>query len=117
MSAGCDDFTRKPFKDAEIFNVIRRHLGVRFVYADTEEEALMEKGAETTMANETLLELPPVLSAALKQAAIDGDSEKLRQTIAAIQTHDGRLAEELTRLTDDFEFDTILDVIQAFLKD
>jgi len=48
---------------------------------------------------------------------IDGDSEKLCQTIAGIRPHDAMLAEELTRLTDDFEFDTMLDVIQGLLKD
>jgi PAS domain S-box-containing protein len=53
---------------------------------------------------------------ALKQAAADGDSEKLYRTIADIREHDAALAEELNRLADDFAFDTILDVIQKYLQ-
>ena len=33
LSAGCDDFVRKPFRDKDIFDVLHRHLGVRFLYA------------------------------------------------------------------------------------
>ena len=33
LSAGCDDFVREPFRDKDIFDVLHRHLGVRFLYA------------------------------------------------------------------------------------
>jgi len=32
LAAGCDDFVRKPFREAEIFEVMARHLGVRYVF-------------------------------------------------------------------------------------
>ena len=38
LSAGCDDFVRKPFRDKEIFDVLHRHLGVRFLYAGQDQE-------------------------------------------------------------------------------
>ncbi len=117
MSAGCDDFIRKPFEDAEIFDVIQRHLGVRFVYEDSQGLTEAEAGAGTAMIQDTLAELPPDLLSALKQAATDGDSERLHQTVAGIRPHNAMLAEELTRLTDDFAFDTILDVIQKLLQE
>ncbi|MCP4107111.1 MAG: response regulator, partial [Desulfobacteraceae bacterium] len=112
MSAGCDDFIRKPFEDAEIFDVIQRHLGVRFVYEDSQGLTEAEVGAGTAM---ILAALPPDLLTELKQAAIDGDSEKLHQNIAGIRPYDAGFAEELTRLTDDFAFDTIFNLIQKLL--
>jgi len=30
--AGCDDFLLKPFRDSDLFEMMRKHLGVRFVY-------------------------------------------------------------------------------------
>jgi CheY-like chemotaxis protein len=31
LVAGCDDLVRKPFREGEIFDVLHRHLGVRFI--------------------------------------------------------------------------------------
>ncbi len=116
MSAGCDDFVRKPFEDAEIFDVIHRHLGVQFVYEDAEDVTRTETGAETSAMRRSLslsssLSLSKGLTE-LEQAATDGDSERLYQTIAGIRQHDAGLAEELTELTDDFAFDAILNIIR-----
>jgi len=124
MSAGCDDFIRKPFKDAEIFDVIQRYLGVQFVYEDAEEDTLMETAAMTnSLSLSSFLSLskgtalPSDLLTELEQAATDGDSEKLYQTIAGIRQHDAVLAEELTRLTDDFAFDAILNIIRKLSQE
>ena len=38
LSAGCDDFVGKPFRDKDIFDVLHRHLGVRFLYAGQDQE-------------------------------------------------------------------------------
>ncbi|MCL1465209.1 hybrid sensor histidine kinase/response regulator [Argonema galeatum] len=32
LSAGCDDFLRKPFREADIFEVMHKHLGVHYIY-------------------------------------------------------------------------------------
>lgn len=32
LSAGCDDFLRKPFKEKTIFEVFPKHLGVKYIY-------------------------------------------------------------------------------------
>ncbi|MCP4105227.1 MAG: response regulator, partial [Desulfobacteraceae bacterium] len=118
LSAGCDDFVCKPLETSEIFDVIHRHLGVRFVYEDAEVGTRTETGAKTAaMMTEMLAALPPDLLSTLKQAATDGDSQRLHQTIAGIRQHDAMLAEELIRLTDDFAFDTILNMIQKLLQD
>lgn len=38
LSAGCDDFVRKPFREAEIFDTMHKHLGVEFVYDAAEDD-------------------------------------------------------------------------------
>ena len=46
LTVGCDGFYRKPFKDEEIFEAIRHHLGVEYVYEKivyVENEELKEK--------------------------------------------------------------------------
>lgn len=118
LSVGCEDFIRKPFEDAEIFNAVQRHVGLRFVYEDTEEKTLMATRADTvSMTREALAALPHGLTDMLKEAAIDGDSEMLRRTVANIRQHDAALAENLTRLVDDFAFDAILKMMRKCLPE
>jgi len=45
VSAGCDDFLRKPFREDDIFKMMEQHLGVRYVYEDltqSQQENLQE---------------------------------------------------------------------------
>ena len=34
ISAGCDDFVRKPFKERMIFEMLTKHLGVQYIYEE-----------------------------------------------------------------------------------
>lgn len=38
LTAGCDDLVRKPFREADIFKAMGRHLGVRYVYEEGKRE-------------------------------------------------------------------------------
>ncbi len=39
LTAGCDKFLCKPFRNAEFFRVLGRHLGLEYVYAEKVKEA------------------------------------------------------------------------------
>jgi len=39
LAAGCDDFVRKPFHEQEIFAVMARHLGLKYLYKELQEES------------------------------------------------------------------------------
>jgi CheY-like chemotaxis protein len=34
LQTGCDDFLSKPFQDGDLYEMLRKHLGVQYVYAD-----------------------------------------------------------------------------------
>jgi CheY-like chemotaxis protein len=40
LSAGCDDFVRKPFREEVMFDKIAQYLGVRYVYEEKDVEAI-----------------------------------------------------------------------------
>jgi len=40
LSAGCDDFVRKPFREEVIFNKMAQYLGVRYVYEQKDVDAI-----------------------------------------------------------------------------
>jgi len=114
LEAGCDDFVRKPFREAEIFDMLHKHLGVQFVYEEERESILrhaQDTAIEKVLTPEALAALPAERLAALEQGAQETDVKMLREVIALIRRHDAGLADALAYLTDDFEYDQILELI------
>ncbi len=91
-----------------------QHLGVQFVYEETKRQAGQDErhtagGALTPTA---MAKLPIEWTARLKQGAEDVDVKLLFSVIEQIRERDGLLADALTQLVDDFDYDEILAVIQ-----
>jgi len=113
LESGCDDFVRKPFQETEIFEMLRKHLGVRFVY---EEDGKGEKGPGQALdrdipSPEALVSLPSEWLADLRQSAEDVDIDLLFSVIERIRGRDSAFADALMRLAEDFYYDEILRLI------
>ena len=102
MASGCDDLVRKPFQEAEIFNTMAKHIDVKYIYEEDEKEFLKEP-----LTCDDLAKLPDDLLKELKQAIIDLDMELIQLCIEHIRELDATLADGLTDLTKDFQYDKI----------
>ena len=108
LAAGCDDFIRKPYKDAEIFDVLRKHLGIRFVYEEEKPPtAVMKLDAAA------LVDLPAELRNALEQALVRIDSEEVSRAIEAIRPQNSSLAAALAAEANDLQYGRILQLIKS----
>jgi signal transduction histidine kinase/DNA-binding NarL/FixJ family response regulator len=112
LSEGCDDFVRKPFREAEIFDRLAKHLGVRFIYEDAVEEKRDEKVAESVLTPAALATLPANWVADLYQAAIQADADLVLDLVEQIREQNGPLVGALVSLVHDFRFDTIMTLVQ-----
>jgi CheY-like chemotaxis protein len=112
LSAGCDDFLRKPFRETDIFEMINKHLGVQFIY---EEPALQPTSpgqkALATDLQVTAETLPSELLTRLKEATELGDMAMVDQVIGEIQPYHPLLAETLTELATNFAYGHILTLL------
>ncbi len=110
LAAGCDDFVRKPFKETEIFDVIKQHLDVRYVYE--ENKAHPEKDEDRPRGNaltpEVPAQLPDDLREKLRQAIIDLDMERIDRIIDQIWDRNAPVAKVLENLARDFQYEKIL---------
>jgi signal transduction histidine kinase/CheY-like chemotaxis protein/ligand-binding sensor domain-containing protein len=50
LEAGCDDFVAKPFREATVFETMRRHLGVTYLYDSSERRAAPAAPKESRVA-------------------------------------------------------------------
>jgi CheY-like chemotaxis protein len=108
IAIGADDFISKPFREVELFQKIHSHVGVEYVYAEHPTAAAQEAVAELTP--ESLDGLPEDLLHVMREAIIRADLDDLLEQIQEVETRDPRLAQELRRLAEHFEYQKLLDL-------
>ncbi len=113
LSAGCDDFIRKPFRESEIFEAMTKHLGVKYVYEQTEtidvDKDAVSQGALTA---EMLEALPVAMLDNLQDVVAKVDMDMIAAGIEKISAFDRGLAEKLKHLVDQYQYTTILQLIE-----
>jgi CheY-like chemotaxis protein len=110
LSDDCDDFIRKPFREAEILDALHKHLGVRYIY--DEPQNAPELTQIETLTPKALAGLPADWLASLEQATIECDLELILTKIEQIRDRNNSLANALTSLANEFLFNQILDLIK-----
>lgn len=109
LAHGANDFLGKPFREAALFELIRKHLLVEYVYRD---EAVSEGSAQPAerpgaVSAEALARLPEKLLAALREATLNGDTVRLNQLLQQVADGDAVLAQSLRHLVDQYDHDTL----------
>ena len=110
LEAGCDDFIHKPFREATIFEMMSKHIGVRFVCEEPTVAAQMNQAETSTLNPNTLAALPAEWLASLHQATFEGDLEQMLVLIEQIP--DEQLANALMSLANNLQYKEILNLTQ-----
>ena len=96
LSAGCDDFIRKPFQEEEIFKAIQKHIGIRYVYAESLHASAQSESGEAALPMQELTThlglLPSTLASSLSQALRNVDPDSITSVISDIEQLDPSLA-------------------------
>ncbi|MEG4858815.1 AAA family ATPase [Microcoleus sp. K1-B6] len=123
LSSGCDDFVRKPFREAEIFEMMHKHLGVRYIYEESGGDRSLtgttgKKSDEMQNALNpaALAALPQELLANLQEAAMRSKMNQVDSLIQEIRELNRPLAEALAILADGFEYHKIVTLVQQVLE-
>jgi signal transduction histidine kinase/CheY-like chemotaxis protein len=111
---GGNDFVRKPFRESEIFEMLRKYLKVRYLFE--QEEDLMPAFRLGSIPDERLAfsikKLPEDLLTRLEDATELSDSARIDQVIKEISTKDKQLSSVLSKLAANYAYDKILALIQ-----
>jgi|GEM_PF-2127411 len=107
MAAGASDFMRKPLDEAELYLMLERHLKLCFVRDQGDAEA----AASPTVAVD-LQQLPQASQAALRQAAMELNSEKVGDALAGLAPAYAAHADYVRRLADNFQFRELCQLLE-----
>ncbi|HEY9617761.1 MAG TPA: ATP-binding protein, partial [Microcoleaceae cyanobacterium] len=123
LSAGCNDFVRKPIWEETVFEKIAQYLGVRYLYEETDPadrqnagirvvNSRMNQVTSVLLSPASLQVMPASWTAQLHQAAMQLDEQQIFSLIAAIPPEHADIANALTDLVNRVRFDTIVDLSQ-----
>ncbi|MCB0210057.1 MAG: PAS domain S-box protein [Anaerolineae bacterium] len=111
LAAGCDDFMRKPFREADLLQMMSRHIGVQFIYEMRDDVMATGSTGKHSLTPEMLAALPPERLTQLAEAIELSDIVWANKIISDIQHSDPNLAAILSHLINNFEYTTILAAI------
>jgi len=114
LSAGCDEVVKKPVREAELFETIREHLGIRYVYEEDEKSKVQspKSKVEDVLTPDALAALPNDVLMQLEQATDRSDVQLVLNIIEEIRSYNSALADALAHLANEFDYDEILRLIQ-----
>ena len=113
LSAGCDDFVRKPFREAVLFDKMAEYLGVKYIYENGESEPIkadfiLEPTSLEVMSSDWLTQL--------EQAASELDEDLIAELLNQIPDEHTLLAKALQNKVNDFDFDDIVALVGQTAK-
>jgi DNA-binding response OmpR family regulator len=115
LSTGCDDFVRKPFREHLIFEMLSKHLGVKFIYEENNALDNTEL-ADKLLSSADFTIMPKQWLMQLSEAALEADSEQVLLLINAIPITETLFINKLNKLVRQFQFEQIIDLIEPLLK-
>ncbi|MEO1068208.1 MAG: response regulator, partial [Cyanobacteria bacterium J06638_6] len=121
LAAGCDDFVRKPYQYATIFEKLTEYLGAQFIHNDR--PSADPPSVAPLVSDDDLLTGQPISAflqvlspkwiQQLQDAAIQADSNELYRLIQQVPEEQGAITQALTQWVQQFNYDRILAWIEA----
>ncbi len=114
LSAGCDDFMRKPFRQEVLWDKIAQYLGVRYLYEDEPRQPLDSQEnldlPAFTPAHLTIM--PTQWIEQLQQAAVECSDDHILELLEQLPPEQAVLKVALTELACRFQFTEIFTLTQ-----
>ncbi|MEZ2276038.1 MAG: AAA family ATPase [Microcoleus sp.] len=116
LSAGCDDFVRKPFHKEAIFDIMAKHLGVSYIYQEQQPPSPPSNvTGEPLNFTDLLAAMSKKWIVKLHEAALDADSELVSQLLKEIPESHAFELQTLRNWVTKFQFEKILDLTEPLV--
>jgi len=122
LAAGCNDYISKPFREETLFLKMAEYLGIEYIYAEANLVTDQNLNSSPDSSDETLFTslnqlditgLSEEWFTQLETAAICGDDSIVYELIAELPPSLNNLATRLTKLTDNFQFEQITELLET----
>ena len=117
LSSGCDDFVRKPFNEQVIFDILAKHLGVKYIY-DTSPiyEHETDLSVEILLTSDNLKIMPKIWLTKLYKSSLEADKNFVMSLIEEIPEQEEFLVRSLTKIVRNFQFEKLIDLVEPLVS-
>jgi CheY-like chemotaxis protein len=116
FASGCDDFVRKPYRDNKIFELMAKHLNIKYLYEhETRLEELVYPNnieAKLIVNPDTLALIPQPLQQQFWQALQELDIDAIFSVINHIGEHNAILAPQMKMYADNFQYEQLANLLK-----
>jgi two-component system sensor histidine kinase/response regulator len=119
ISAGCDDFINKPFREELLLEKLSQYLGVRYLYQQENLGTISQKQTNTeTILNSInivalLSEMPSEWLTQVHYAAAQCSDDLILELLEQISPEKSLLVNFLINLAENFQFEKIMELVNA----
>ncbi|MBX3178795.1 MAG: CHASE domain-containing protein [Candidatus Hydrogenedentes bacterium] len=110
LASGVDGYVRKPYRPQTIFEVLGKHLGLRYVYKEVP-AARPGKSMSGHITADDLAGVPEALLDAMRQAVAAGDMGRLKGLVAGATGLDDAVAGALNAIAGEYDYDRLGEVL------
>lgn len=112
LAAGCDDLVRKPYREQELFEVMARHLGLKYLY-ETPGPQTPPVGPQPAFPPEQWAALPAELLAQLRQSVVELDTTRTLALIERVTEQDAAVGCFLKELARKLDYPQLLKLLES----
>ncbi|MDJ1176737.1 ATP-binding protein [Roseofilum capinflatum] len=112
LSAGCDEFLRKPFRENVLLEKIAHHLGIEYLYQENETSSAPVDPGPTLPLEDYLGQMGQEWIEDLYQTAIKGFDDEMVLLIDEIPESLSPLSQQLSEWAHNFRFDCVVSLIE-----
>lgn len=120
LSAGCDDFVRKPFRESLIFEKISQYLGVTYCYEDSP-VAPDDSGSSMSLSGDEMMNCLSQLEAnwqqALKNAVELADEDLILELLQGLPPEQAPLCQTIRQMVNEFQYGLLLNKLSSLSLD
>jgi two-component system sensor histidine kinase/response regulator len=116
LSAGCDDFMRKPFREEMLWEKMAQHLGIRYLYDHSSSYHVSEQDSSAANLQQFKSEMALMPSEWLTQvirAASECSDDLILELIEQIPSGQTELRKTLRHLANNYLFDQIMELAKS----
>ncbi len=119
ISAGCDDFINKPFREELLLEKLAHYLGVKYLFYEENQEDISQNETNTeTILNSLdivalLSEMPTQWLTQVHYAAAQCSDDLIIELVKQIPSGQSLLSNFLTDLAENFRFEKIMELVDA----
>jgi signal transduction histidine kinase/CheY-like chemotaxis protein len=117
LSAGCDDFLRKPFTEDAIFDILAQYLGVKYLYEETlRDEGEIIDRLKNVLQSEDLMVMSNEWILRLYEGSLEANVNLVMPLIKEIPEVETHLKQSLIQLINQSKFEQIVDLTEPLIN-